>query len=426
MEPERKIEKVLRGFAKRRRDEAGTPFELHPATRRLLQGEAARRTPKRDGETFLTRLLRIRVRFTLVEALCVIAIVAVLSALLLPSLGRAKSKGRRLTAMSATRQVEIQRELEKSATAEPAPAPTTDSEGKRKEDQSQVMELRGQTVEQLKDESTRRDRVPTGNVSTETKLSTYTNSAPVKTLPATAPPTVASAPIISLDTNVAGGRGNAITTTLAANEPHGVVQNVPGVAGGGFGGLAAKDQDGKTLNDNPGTIISQKFVRTSSQTAVGASASNANAVLASFDVFQNGRELRIVDGDGSVYTGSLQPQIVATSGIAVASADFPKEAGLAKAGNEEAAQQKSEAFSFRVSGTNQTLKQNVFFAGNFFVVTNALSEIRRTNALDRLQPSAAATPPPAPVSSNLRINGTVQIGSHPEVKMEAAPLPPPR
>lgn len=42
MSEERDIEKKLRAFADKRRKDAGGPFELHPATRRLLQGEAAR------------------------------------------------------------------------------------------------------------------------------------------------------------------------------------------------------------------------------------------------------------------------------------------------------------------------------------------------------------------------------------------------
>ena len=46
MEPERKIEKLLRAYAKKRRAQAGDPLTLHPATRRLLQGEVARRKPK--------------------------------------------------------------------------------------------------------------------------------------------------------------------------------------------------------------------------------------------------------------------------------------------------------------------------------------------------------------------------------------------
>lgn len=42
MEPERPIEKLLRAFAQKRREQAGEPFELHPVNRRLLQDEVAR------------------------------------------------------------------------------------------------------------------------------------------------------------------------------------------------------------------------------------------------------------------------------------------------------------------------------------------------------------------------------------------------
>ena len=43
MEPERNIEKILRSFAKKRREQAGPPLELHSAKRRQLQEEVARR-----------------------------------------------------------------------------------------------------------------------------------------------------------------------------------------------------------------------------------------------------------------------------------------------------------------------------------------------------------------------------------------------
>ncbi len=47
MNDERPIEKLLRRYAKKRRDAAGAPTGLHPATRRLLQGEVARQYSKR-------------------------------------------------------------------------------------------------------------------------------------------------------------------------------------------------------------------------------------------------------------------------------------------------------------------------------------------------------------------------------------------
>src|SRR5262249_31909182 len=37
-----RMDEALKGFAKKRREEAVAPFELHPATRQLLQGEVAR------------------------------------------------------------------------------------------------------------------------------------------------------------------------------------------------------------------------------------------------------------------------------------------------------------------------------------------------------------------------------------------------
>ena len=54
-EPERPIEKLLRAAAKKRRDEAGAPFELHPADRRLLQGEVARKFAKPQRRNPLVR-----------------------------------------------------------------------------------------------------------------------------------------------------------------------------------------------------------------------------------------------------------------------------------------------------------------------------------------------------------------------------------
>lgn len=48
-EPERKIEELLRAYAQKRREQAGNCFELHPATRRLLQAEVARVFPQKNG-----------------------------------------------------------------------------------------------------------------------------------------------------------------------------------------------------------------------------------------------------------------------------------------------------------------------------------------------------------------------------------------
>src|SRR5208337_1161785 len=60
-EPERPIEKLLREAARKRRDEAGAPFELHPVNRRLLQGEVARNfaRPQRERRSFAVALAQL-------------------------------------------------------------------------------------------------------------------------------------------------------------------------------------------------------------------------------------------------------------------------------------------------------------------------------------------------------------------------------
>jgi hypothetical protein len=45
-EPDNKMNDLLKAYAKKRRDEAGVPLEMHPATRRLLQEETAKLRPK--------------------------------------------------------------------------------------------------------------------------------------------------------------------------------------------------------------------------------------------------------------------------------------------------------------------------------------------------------------------------------------------
>src|SRR5438552_2260923 len=58
-DPDNKMEELLKAYAEKRRKEAGAPFDVHPATRRLLQGEVARRWAKdqRQSPSFLQLLI---------------------------------------------------------------------------------------------------------------------------------------------------------------------------------------------------------------------------------------------------------------------------------------------------------------------------------------------------------------------------------
>ena len=107
MEPERRIEKVLRAYAKKRREDAGAPPELHPATRRLLQDEVARRQPKPagSGDSFFAGLFASAGR-KIAFAACVMAFILIGGMLIVPSLSGAKYRSQAGVAMSNLRQVD--------------------------------------------------------------------------------------------------------------------------------------------------------------------------------------------------------------------------------------------------------------------------------------------------------------------------------
>ena len=60
-EPDKKMEELLRTYARKRREDAGEPPEMHPATRRLLQAEAAKLRPREaNSERTLWSWLQLR------------------------------------------------------------------------------------------------------------------------------------------------------------------------------------------------------------------------------------------------------------------------------------------------------------------------------------------------------------------------------
>ena len=105
-EPERPIEQLLRAAAKKRREEAGAPFELHAADRRLLQGEVARQFARGQAEPRASLPLLVRLWPRLAWAAAIFAVLVVGVSLLVP--GPARLGRERMLAgveeMQATRQ----------------------------------------------------------------------------------------------------------------------------------------------------------------------------------------------------------------------------------------------------------------------------------------------------------------------------------
>src|SRR5277367_1062159 len=106
MEPERKIEKLLRAYAKKRRADAGDPLKLHPATRRLLQGEVARRKSKPDDEDASVTLWELfRQRWALLAGFAVVVFLG--AALFLPALSASKKKAQSVNAMNNLKEIGV-------------------------------------------------------------------------------------------------------------------------------------------------------------------------------------------------------------------------------------------------------------------------------------------------------------------------------
>jgi len=212
----------------------------------------------------------------------------------------------------------------------------------------------------------------------------------------------------------------------------------------------------QTIGDMPvNGVFSRLAVQRFSRSDVGESLDKAaraakpdlaTPVLASFQIEQAGNQVRVIDNDGSVYTGSVEPVTTALAAPAASPARFlaPAESdrlGGARGGGggggrreintrmagvvpAAAPQPAQRLYSFRVSGTNRTLQQPVVFMWNYVPLTNtpvapsqpatANAEFARDRAL--LDEKRG--------EQGLAISGQVRLGEGKETAVEAAPAAP--
>jgi hypothetical protein len=147
-------------------------------------------------------------------------------------------------------------------------------------------------------------------------------------------------------------------------------------------------------------------------------------VLVSFRLEQNGSKLRVVDADGSVYTGAVQLAEEATPPAAVVAASPKNRAAAAPPAN-AAAESSVQNYFFRVAGTNRNLNQNVVFSGNLIPLTNTPFPPSNAGAIGgalRTGRRAPVAPEPS-IFSNSRISGRAVIGTDKEIEVNATPAP---
>jgi len=146
-------------------------------------------------------------------------------------------------------------------------------------------------------------------------------------------------------------------------------------------------------------------------------------VLASFRVEQNGGNLRVVDADGSVYTGVMQ--VAREESPPATYSAPPKIQPSAPPAVKTSPPSGAQNYSFTVAGTNRNLNQNVVFSGNLIPFTNTLYLRSNAGAIGGALRTGRAAPvmPETWSLSNSRISGKAVIGNEKEIEVNATPAP---
>jgi len=431
-QPEREIEKTLKAYADKRRAEAGAPLELHPATRKMLQGEAARVHPPARGESGSSggfwRSLRPQ---TAVASVLVLIALACAVVLLMPEQSGQSPGEQAVSEISGSAQpAEPPASASVPALAQ-QPVPGKDTEAGGTSDLTQIRRL-PETLDAT-------GAVPGGQPEDTahapvSALKPLTSQGEVATVSgAAAPPPAAPSP--ATDTFAPG-----------SSMPQGTARPTAGIVGAASDVIESPQQAARLrlqplrTRTVPAAMVgsaTQRFHRAQDGQA-GAEptfSSGETAVLNSFQVEQSGGELRIVDADGSVYAGFVQkveaisdfaPSAKAAIPMAAVSDKekapavmFGGAAGGGGGGGTNATVGRNtvvQNFYFRVTGMNRSLNQQVLFSGRF---SAPAAEARETPPSVWDERGVDATLP----LSQARLRGQALIGGS-QVEIIAAPAAP--
>jgi hypothetical protein len=493
MNDDRPIEKLLRRYAKKRRADAGPPVGLHPATRRLLQGEVARQfrnaTPSITPPSFKQIWKSWLPRLAWAVPLLVLIGAGLWSLLDWPgpkqlALGPAtiqrtaadgsrasKAERREPESLPSTLEVQSSTAVEtapagfsaaKASPPSPAaapirslnqPAPGLADQGiaGKNHDVAQalafgavpnqpIVSLAG-TAEQKGDQA----RGGSKEITRADKLGIVSSAAPARTRFAEA----------SSANRVNTLPADSTTETAAARQPD---RGKTGVYAAKVSGIVTP------LVDAPGTsaslerdqaqTFSQSFVNLAPETlkqktAKAIAPRPISPVLANFRLEQTGRQLRVVDSDGSTYVGETDASPAFWAGPVAASAEQGSRSGVYAAGagsqkieavqlfksdgklNQLPAAAKSVAESqmqntlYRVAGTNRTLNQTVEFTWSFVAMTNEPIVAQAEKIGVDLNKDGKKLPNQLPGQlQNSFITGRAQFGTGKEIEINAVPVSP--
>jgi hypothetical protein len=468
MEPERHIEKLLRDVAKKRREQAGEPFALHPAARQELLREASRPAAKKSGGFFAQMFSGFGPRLAVALSAVVVVVVGVWLAR--PLLSRKQNTSALAMANLSAVRPALQNEPA-PATAPPpesaAPAvatPTreafaenaTPTAGTRRSSTDEALKTKAPTSPTIavnsalsqKEEANRKlaagveSPKPVGAAQPSVALNDLSKSVVA--------PTPSSTPVANYkdawatDSLAAGNADKAssssassvatnavapaMTFAAADREAQKKLNGTQSLTSVNTGQMANFDATVNTQIAGRLTPLTQNFNRviiapTMRQRGFGGSG-GAAPLLASFKMEQNGQEIRVVDADGSVYTGSWQvapeqnlaPAAGRAGGLHFSGAT-PAASSVRPAPAAENNFQPVQNYFFSVSGTNRNLNQRITFSGNLIPLANVFTS-NNASAVGGLNAATLNVAPP--VLLNSRIAGRAIIGNR-EIEVNANP-----
>jgi len=424
-EPERPIEKLLQTSAQERRRRAGGPFEPHPATRRLLQGEVVRQYGVGGPAPMSwTRWFQLGPRFAWSLGTFLVFGVATWIAWQANQpthLGADYAVDRSLT----TNQISKEQGAVALAPTPGLPAPGAPRAAPAP---SSASSSGGGLAA---------DSIVATPRSRDARLES-TAPAAIRSAESAAQKTKALEKQDSATRNFAA-RQNPIPPTVASTQPDSLSKQPASV------GVAVNSKLEEISRKSASTsgAIRDKSLALPMPAEVSQSFPFSNQIaipvtnaLASFTVEQNGADLKVVDADGSVYTGQLLLAGAESRNPAASSQIVPNTAvgntanyGLRGQANAPAQALNQNQLNFRVEGTNRSLNQNVVFTGNFVPRDSAanaqmisnLNSLQNNRALNQGQLRNRLQSQQQVPWNNGRISGQAVLGNTQTIPVEASP-----
>lgn len=369
MEPERPIEKLLRRYAQQRQKTASKAIHLHPATRRMLQAEVGSNYPRSVASTW-------NWAWWIKRGWAIATITA-------------------CAAIGSTWII-----MTRLGKTSPEPLAKTESV----------------SLEVIKGKDTTTNTVVSASVPEQSNLVVAMRSEDVATAPGrgtASPATISSTRLATREVTSLPPRAvekadasTATPVTPVSAVPATTWPHPDGTAKAAASTFVASSAAGRNVQVYANNLQTSDSVANDARLA---------QIMASFQIEQTGNSIRIVDNDGSIYSGVLRAekpgsQTRHSANSSVGSRSQPASRSPMPSSTA------SQNFTLEVSGTNLSLNQRVVFTGNLSVDNAAAQAVgRRENrsAKPIAQPSFGS------VLSNSRIQGQAQVGENGIVNVEA-------